>query len=386
MNPVRKTQWLGRPFPRIEAGLKVAGGIRYLDDMDFGPDLVYAAIVHSTCPHARLVQVDPAPAQALEGVLAVLTGRDVSGRLGHALADRPILAHERVRYVGEPVAVVAAATPELAAAAARRVEVIYAAVRYPDEVVDSFPFPPEERKALLDRWRGDFEHALAMDSLEQMLRSGISPFVAAFTVLTRETGIPPDEYRAFLDAMGRDIRPAPFATLEDLIEHYVYGSAVVVGLFLARVYGPSAPDRMDDALQSARDLGIALQLTNFLRDVREDWRRGRIYIPLDILREEGVDIARLDDPAQEEPLLRAVRRLAGTADVHYQRAEESLDAFSPDCRIAIEACIRVYGALNRRIKQSPDSLKVRQSVPFAEKWRVLPPSKYWRLPLALLER
>lgn len=125
MNPVRKTQWLGRPFPRIEAGLKVAGGIRYLDDMDFGPDLVYAAIVHSTRPHARLVGVDTAPAQALEGVLAVLTGRDVPGRLGHALADRPILAHDRVRYVGEPVAVVAAVSPELAVAAAQRVKVTY---------------------------------------------------------------------------------------------------------------------------------------------------------------------------------------------------------------------------------------------------------------------
>ncbi len=125
MNPVRKTQWLGRPFPRVEAGFKVAGGIRYLDDMDFGPDLVYAAIVHSTRPHARLVKVDPAPAQALAGVLTVLTGRDVSGRLGHALADRPILAQDRVRYVGEPVAVVAAVTPELAAAAAQQVEVVY---------------------------------------------------------------------------------------------------------------------------------------------------------------------------------------------------------------------------------------------------------------------
>ncbi|MDW8268019.1 MAG: xanthine dehydrogenase family protein molybdopterin-binding subunit [Anaerolineae bacterium] len=125
MNPVRKTQWLGRPFPRIEAGLKVAGGIRYLDDMDFGPDLVYAAIVHSTRPHARLVGVDTAPAQALEGVFAVLTGRDVPGRLGHALADRPILAHDRVRYVGEPVAVVAAVSPELAVAAAQRVKVTY---------------------------------------------------------------------------------------------------------------------------------------------------------------------------------------------------------------------------------------------------------------------
>lgn len=125
MNPVRKTQWLGRPFPRVEAGLKVAGGIRYLDDMDFGPDLVYAAIVHSTRPHARLLRVDTAPAWAIKGVLAVLTGRDVSGRLGHALADRAILAHDRVRYVGEPVAVVAAATPELAAAAAQRVEVTY---------------------------------------------------------------------------------------------------------------------------------------------------------------------------------------------------------------------------------------------------------------------
>jgi phytoene synthase len=268
----------------------------------------------------------------------------------------------------------------------RRVEVVYAAVRYPDEIVDSFALSPEERESLLDGWRDAFERTLSRETLREMLQPGVSPFVAAFTVLSREAGIPADEYRAFLDAMRRDIRPEPFASMDELIERYVYGSAVVVGLFLARIYGPSAPDRMDGALQSARDLGIALQLTNFVRDVREDRRRGRLYIPLDILQREGVDVSRLDEPGQEERLLDAVRAVAAIADGLYRRAEAGLDAFSPDCRIAIEACIRVYGALNRRIMQSQDSLTTRQSVPFAEKWRVLPPSKYWRLPLALLER
>ncbi len=268
----------------------------------------------------------------------------------------------------------------------RRVEVVYAAVRYPDEVVDSFPLSPERRQELLGRWREEFSGCLGTGTLAEMLESGASPFVAAFVVAAREAAIPPEEYHAFLDAMERDIRPAPFASLDELIDGYVYGSAVVVGLFLARIYGPSAEGRMDEALHSARDLGIALQLTNFVRDVREDRRRGRVYIPLDILREEGADPDRMDDPAQEQALLLAVRRLAATADSLYERSQRSLDAFSPDCRIAIEACIRVYGALNRRILDSPDSLRVRQSVPFREKWRVLPSSKYWRLPLALLER
>ncbi|MGB8510424.1 MAG: hypothetical protein WCD76_18755, partial [Pyrinomonadaceae bacterium] len=63
-----------------------------------------------------------------------------------------------------------------------------------------------------------------------------------------------------------------------------------------------------------------------------------------------------------------------------------LDAFAPDCRLAISACIGVYRRLNERIGHSPDAVARRESVPPREKFNVLPPSKYWRVPLAYLRR
>jgi phytoene synthase len=184
--------------------------------------------------------------------------------------------------------------------------------------------------------------------------------------------------------MRRDARPAPFRDLDDLVERYVYGSAVVVGYFLAHVYGATTPGDADRALRASRALGIGLQLTNFLRDVREDRRRGRLYLPLADLAAEGLDERRVDEPSSAEALARVVRNVARRAEAFYAEAARDLDAFSPDSRIAIRACIDVYGALNRRILASPDPLARRESVPMSEKWRALPAAKWWRIPAAYL--
>jgi phytoene synthase len=210
--------------------------------------------------------------------------------------------------------------------------------------------------------------------------------LGAFTKVVRERGIPEEYYRAFLDAMRRDTTPRPFQSLEDLVENYVYGSAVVVGYFLTHVYGSRDAASFRRALTSARSLGVALQLTNFLRDVSEDQMRGRVYIPLDALRAEGIEALDTRDPRQREPLSRVLRRLAGVAADYYARAEADLDAFSPDCRLAVGACIRVYGRLNERIAAGGRAVTRRASVPLREKFEVLPPSKYWRIPLAYLSR
>jgi len=262
------------------------------------------------------------------------------------------------------------------------VEVIYAAVRYPDEVVDTFPLASEDRRARLDTWSTAFERGLDAP-FKDNLAAGGSVFVAAFIEVVRRFGIPPDDYRSFLAAMRRDIDPAPFATLEALIDDYVYGSAVVVGYFLTHVYGARDPSAFPRAMDCARDLGIGLQLTNFLRDVREDYRCGRLYLPLDLLRGEGLDgDADPGDPAQAERFRAAILRMAETADDYYRQALENLDAFAADSRLAIQACIDVYRALNQRIRTNPDSLDHRESVPFREKWALLPASKYWRVPAA----
>jgi phytoene synthase len=265
-----------------------------------------------------------------------------------------------------------------------QVEAIYAAVRYPDEVVDTFPLVATEREALLDEWAVGYEKALQGGSLLESLRLGVPCFVAAFARVVRLAGIPPEHYRAFLDAMRLDIRPRRFSELDDLIESYVYGSAIVVGYFLTYVYGSPTPADFPRALESARDLGIALQLTNFLRDVAEDQRRGRLYLPLDMLAAEGIQELDATDPAQHPGLNRLLAKLTAITDQYYDRARDSLDAFNPDSRIAIQACIDVYRQLNQRIASSPHGILHRESVPMLTKFRVLPTSKYWRLPLAYL--
>lgn len=265
-----------------------------------------------------------------------------------------------------------------------RVEAIYAAVRYPDEIVDTFPLAPEERVARLDRWAADYETALAARSIKEALRLNVPCFLASFTRVVREAGIPPEHYRSFLAAMHQDVRPRRYSTLDDLIESYVYGSAIVVGYFLTYVYGSSTKQDFERALASARHLGIALQLTNFLRDVAEDQRRGRLYLPLDLLRAEGIEAADATDPQQQAAFQRVLRRMTKIAEDHYARARADLDAFAPDSQTAIHACINVYRQLNQRIAASPHGLQHRESVPVSQKFKVLPASKYWRLPLAYL--
>jgi phytoene synthase len=181
--------------------------------------------------------------------------------------------------------------------------------------------------------------------------------------------------------MRLDVQPKCFSTLDDLIDEYVYGSAVVVGYFLAYVYGPSHPSLFGRTLSGAKNLGIALQLTNFLRDVAEDRRRGRLYLPTEFLRAEGLDEQDGCDTAQSDALSRVVRRMAMNAEAYYSLAERDLEAFAEDSQVAIRACVDVYRRLNQRIANSADSSR-RVTVPMTEKFEVLPPSKYWRLPLA----
>jgi 15-cis-phytoene synthase len=264
------------------------------------------------------------------------------------------------------------------------VELIYAAVRYPDEVVDSFDWPTDRKQDHLAAWRADYERALACPTLSDAVAAGIPPWLAGFADVARRAAIPPQHYRDFIAAMEIDLHPPRYETMDDLIARYVHGSAIVVGYFLAHCYGPAAPADLPRALDSARELGIALQLTNFARDVEEDARRGRLYLPRDAVAAAGGDPEHPFHPDSRAALTRAAQRMARDADARYTRAERELDAFAADCRCAIRACIRVYRLLNNRILEPGWTPDQRASVPTMDKLRALPASKYWRLPLARL--
>jgi len=263
------------------------------------------------------------------------------------------------------------------------VNLVYAAVRYPDEIVDTFPLPPPQRRLLLTAWRNDFDRALAADSIHEALLQGLPVILAGMAQVVRETELPSQYYHEFLDAMVADIEPRRYASLDDLISNYIYGSATVVGYFLVYIYDSATPDDFQRAMFAAHRLAVALQLTNFLRDVSEDHGRGRLYLPQDLLAAHGVDGTPGTAPTHRA-LAATVRELAAVADDAYAEAHANLDAFAPDCRNAIESCIRVYGELNRRLASSDLVPGRRESVPLRRKLGVLPPSKYWRLPLSWL--
>ena len=268
----------------------------------------------------------------------------------------------------------------------QRVEAIYAAVRYPDEVVDTFPRSPDERQGILDQWSSQYKRALPCDTIHEALRQGTSSFLVGFTKVVRDTGIPVEHYHAFLQAMRLDSQPRLFTSLADLIDNYIYGSAIVVGYFLTYVYGSVTERDFRRALTCARNLGIALQLTNFLRDVSEDFKRGRIYLPQDMLLARGIAEPDLYNPEQHEAVSAVVGQLVDIAEGYYVRSLADLDAFSPDSRVAIHACIKVYRSLNNRLAGKQFRPQHRESVPAREKFRALPASKYWRIPLAYLTK
>jgi CO/xanthine dehydrogenase Mo-binding subunit len=116
---------IGESVQRVDALEKVTGAALFADDIQFGPGLLYARIKRSPHPHALIKRIDVSKARSLSGVKAVVTGEDFPGYTGLYLQDRHIFCRERARYVGDPVAGVAAVTEEIAERAVALIEVEY---------------------------------------------------------------------------------------------------------------------------------------------------------------------------------------------------------------------------------------------------------------------
>ena len=267
------------------------------------------------------------------------------------------------------------------------VELVYGSVRFPDEIVDSFNIKNDEKKALLSNWRNKYRLALESGSFEDSINKDVPILLAGFTEVVKKYSIPSSYYESFLDAMELDVEPRDFEDTDDLINNYVYGSAIVVGYFLAYVYGSSQIDNFEETLKSSKELGIALQLTNFIRDINEDLKRGRVYIPKTILNNNGIDLKNYDNNVnQNTSSINAARmELASIANKYYKESEKGIESFSPESRIAIKACIELYGKLNDRIISRGNDIKTRESLSWSEKLGALPSSKYWKLPIAYLK-
>ncbi len=123
--PPKKCSIVGTSPRRIEGREKATGAATYVDDLQFGPNLLCGKIKHSPLAHARIVRIDASKARVLPGVRVIITGQDFPGYTGLYLKDRRLFALDRVRYVGDAVAAVAADTEEIAEQALDLIDVEY---------------------------------------------------------------------------------------------------------------------------------------------------------------------------------------------------------------------------------------------------------------------
>lgn len=118
-------KFVGKSSVRVDGKVKISGAAQFIDDLDFGPNLLFAEIVESKFAHAIINSIDTSEAEKIPGVVKIVTGKDFPFRFGLYMHDRYIFAQDRVRFVGEQVAAVIARDAVTAIAAAKLVKVDY---------------------------------------------------------------------------------------------------------------------------------------------------------------------------------------------------------------------------------------------------------------------
>ncbi|MEQ1787710.1 MAG: phytoene/squalene synthase family protein [Acidimicrobiales bacterium] len=227
---------------------------------------------------------------------------------------------------------------------------LYAFCRHADDIVDDLgPAAVDVREKAL----ADFGDRFFAD-----LGAGRSddPVLKAVVHTVRAFDIDPDCFRRFLRSMAMDLTVAEYATWDDLLG-YMDGSAAVIGEMMLPILEPLSPA----ALEPARALGNAFQLTNFLRDVAEDLDRGRVYVPQDDLARFGADPARRVADAPWRALMAfEVER----ARALYREADRGTALLPPTSARCIQAARTLYSEILDRIEaQGYDVFATRATVP-----------------------
>jgi phytoene synthase len=231
-----------------------------------------------------------------------------------------------------------AATFALPRVKRHHVHALYGFCRYADDIVDDLgPVPVDVReKALTDFGKRFFADLEDGDSDDPVLKAVVHT-VKAFS-------IDPGCFRRFLRSMTADLTVATYDTFDDLLG-YMDGSAAVIGEMMLPILEPSSAA----AAPHARDLGIAFQLTNFLRDVSEDLDRGRVYLPQEDLRRFGANPGQRRVSAAWCQLMRY--EISRTRE-YYASADLGIPYLPAASARCIRAARRLYSAILDQIEAS----------------------------------
>ena len=232
----------------------------------------------------------------------------------------------------------------------RAITALYAFCREVDDVVDDMQDPLQAQQAL-DEWREEIGR-LFRGVPEHPVGLALLPVVTAFN-------LPQEYFLEIIDGMEMDLHHQGFENFSQL-SLYCYRVASVVGLMSAEIFGYQ--DRQ--TLKYAHDLGMAFQLTNILRDVGEDARRGRCYLPADEMAQAGVSLEQLQEGTRSAGIEALFAQQAARAERYYEQAFAKLpevDRYPQLCGVIMasiyrevlaEVCRQAYPVLERRVSLS----------------------------------
>jgi phytoene synthase len=219
-------------------------------------------------------------------------------------------------------------------------EAVYSFCRLVDDVVDEDD-TVEKKLQGLSRWRLELD-SVYCETVSQ------DPVVARLRAAVRRFGIRRPDMEAVIDGCAMDIEKTRYATWDEL-RLYCYRVASAVGLMCIEIFGYT-PSQAEAVRRYAVDLGIALQLTNILRDVAEDARRGRIYVPADELSAFGVAEDELVAGTRSSGYLKLMQFQAARARSHYLRARASIGTYERSKLVIAEIMGDIYYALLEEIE------------------------------------
>lgn len=214
---------------------------------------------------------------------------------------------------------------------------VYAFFRESDDLSDDEQITNKEER--LRRW-----HALVRQPPSDAPPESILP---AFYHTVEHYNIPHRYFEELIEGTLSDLTVTRYETFEELYD-YCYKVASTVGLVCLHIFGF---DGSETALKQAEERGIAFQLTNILRDVKEDGDRGRIYLPLAELRAAGLTEEQFLQGARSEEMDRFLQMQVERAKEYYARSETLTERVDRESRPSLEAMTRIYRAVLNKVEQ-----------------------------------
>jgi phytoene synthase len=226
----------------------------------------------------------------------------------------------------------------------RHVHALYGFTRYADEIVDrTADRAVPERERLLRDWSDRFLAGLHGEAVDDPLLPAVLHTVAVF-------GLEHRDFEVFLESMAMDLTVTGYDRYADLLS-YMEGSAAAIGTMMLPILQSGDPAA---AREPARQLGIAFQLTNFIRDVAEDLARGRVYLPKEDLDRFGVtraDLERAAAAGEASPALRALVEFeVQRAWSHYALAAPGISMLARGSQACIRAAFHLYSGILREVE------------------------------------